>query len=157
MSETPTQPQPQQVQVQDSTKKKEKKPATILSVDFDALLPSIGEMGRYQLGLYLLMCIPATLPAAFLAFNQVFLSAVPQHWCTVPTLVATDLTVEHIKRLSIPLRKRSSFVKRTRVIFVIGRQNFWYETFCTVNLVDFDLFYKTIRVSCIKWNSMKSS
>ncbi len=44
---------------------------TPMSVDFDAMLPHIGEMGKYQLGLYLLMCIPATLPAAFLAFNQV--------------------------------------------------------------------------------------
>ena len=43
---------------------------TPMSVDFDAMLPHIGEMGRYQLGLYLIMCTPATLPAAFLAFNQ---------------------------------------------------------------------------------------
>jgi hypothetical protein len=54
---------------------------TIMSVDFDAILPHVGEMGRYQICLYLLMCIPATLPAAFLAFNQVFLSATPTHWC----------------------------------------------------------------------------
>ena len=40
---------------------------TPMSVDFDAMLPHIGEMGRYQLGLYLMMCVPATLPAAFLA------------------------------------------------------------------------------------------
>ena len=58
----------------------------IVSVDFDAILPYVGEMGRYQLGLYLLMCIPATLPAAFLAFNQVFLSATPTHWCKEPHL-----------------------------------------------------------------------
>ena len=111
----------QQQQRKDSSKKtSKKKPAaaatTILSVDFDALLPSIGEMGRYQLGLYLLMCIPATLPAAFLAFNQVFLSAVPQHWCTVTSLLAHNLTVEHVKRLSIPLRKA------TKCFFVVVKQ-----------------------------------
>ena len=55
-----------------------------------------------KLGLYILMCIPATLPAAFLAFNQVFISAVPKHWCTVSTLVAHNLTVSHIMNLSIP-------------------------------------------------------
>jgi hypothetical protein len=43
----------------------------VKSVDFDAILKHIGEMGTYQLVLYLMMCIPATLPAAFLAFNQV--------------------------------------------------------------------------------------
>lgn len=78
-------------------------------INFDEILPHIGEMGRYQLALYLLMCIPATLPAAFLAFNQVFLSAVPLHWCKVPELLAhadaedsSRLDLEHIKRLSIP-------------------------------------------------------
>ena len=44
--------------------------AAVMSVDFDAILKHIGEMGPYQLVLYLMMCIPATLPAAFLAFNQ---------------------------------------------------------------------------------------
>ena len=86
------------------SRKKSKDTCTVLSVDFDALLPSIGEMGRYQLVLYLLMCIPATLPAAFMAFNQVFLSAVPQHWCTVSSLLSTNLSVSEIKKLSIPLR-----------------------------------------------------
>ena len=35
------------------------------------VLPHIGEMGVYQITLFMLLCIPATLPAAFLAFNQV--------------------------------------------------------------------------------------
>ncbi len=39
------------------------------TVDFDALLPYIGEFGPYQITFYLLMCVP-TMPAAFLAFNQ---------------------------------------------------------------------------------------
>ena len=74
-----------------------------LSVDFDALLPHIGEMGRYQLVLYLLMCVPACLPASFLAFNQVFLSAAPDHWCHVSELVNnTDLSTQRIKQLAIP-------------------------------------------------------
>ena len=94
----------QQSATNESDGKKRKKSTTVLSVDFDALLPSIGEMGRYQLGLYLLMCIPATLPAAFLAFNQVFLSASPDHWCNIPELKSSNLSTSHIKKLSIPLR-----------------------------------------------------
>ncbi len=86
---------------QKGNKAKESKVQT-LSVDFDALLPHIGEMGRYQMVLYLLMCIPATLPAAFLAFNQVFLSASPMHWCHIDELVSANLSVEHIKSLGIP-------------------------------------------------------
>ena len=77
-------------------------------VNFDEVLPHIGEMGVYQLGLFFLMCIPATLPAAFLAFNQVFLSAEPDHWCKVSSLLNyTDaegdgLSLRHIKALSVP-------------------------------------------------------
>ena len=52
--------------------------------------------------LYLLMCIPATLPAAFLAFNQVFLSATPEHWCRVEVLANANLSLEQIKALSLP-------------------------------------------------------
>ena len=50
------------------------------------------------------MCIPATLPAAFLAFNQVFLSATPDHWCHVNELANSSLSLEAQKNLSIPLR-----------------------------------------------------
>ena len=71
---------------QDDINKDMQQESGILSVDFDAILPHVGEMGRYQLALYLLMCIPATLPAAFLAFNQVFLSATPSHWCKIDHL-----------------------------------------------------------------------
>lgn len=51
------------------------------SVDFDEVLSHVGERGRYQLVLYYLLCVPATLPAAFLAFSQIFVSATPDHWC----------------------------------------------------------------------------
>ena len=73
-----------------------------LSVDFDSILPHVGEMGIYQMGLFLLMCIPACLPAAFLAFNQVFLSASPDHWCKVSELNQYNLTADQVKNLSIP-------------------------------------------------------
>ena len=57
-----------------------------------------------QLGLYLIMCVPATLPAAFLAFNQVFISGEPDHWCRVPEVLAArgNLSESQVKRLTIP-------------------------------------------------------
>ena len=57
------------------TSEEASKRAAVMSVDFDAILKHIGEMGPYQLVLYLMMCIPATLPAAFLAFNQECISS----------------------------------------------------------------------------------
>ena len=78
-----------------------------LSVDFDSILPHVGEMGIYQMGLFLLMCIPACLPAAFLAFNQVFLSASPDHWCKVSELNQYNLTADQVKNLSIPINDKT--------------------------------------------------
>ncbi|XP_012220932.1 organic cation transporter 1-like isoform X2 [Linepithema humile] len=74
------------------------------SIDFDEVLVHVGEKGRYQNIMYYLLCIPATLPAAFLAFSQVFVSASPEHWCRIPELEnLTDLmSLEQRKALSLP-------------------------------------------------------
>ncbi|PSN42448.1 hypothetical protein C0J52_15942 [Blattella germanica] len=40
------------------------------TIDFDEVLQHVGERGRYQQIMYYLLCIPATIPAAFLAFSQ---------------------------------------------------------------------------------------
>ncbi|XP_028045997.1 organic cation transporter 1 isoform X2 [Monomorium pharaonis] len=74
------------------------------SIDFDEVLVHVGEKGRYQNIMYYLLCIPATLPAAFLAFSQVFVSASPEHWCKVPELEnLTDLmSLDERKALSLP-------------------------------------------------------
>ena len=71
------------------------------SIDFDSVLDVVGAEGRYQTVLYYLLCIPATVPAAFLAFNQVFLSATPAHRCHVPELA--NLTLDQRKAISIPI------------------------------------------------------
>ncbi|CAK9794714.1 Carcinine transporter [Anthophora quadrimaculata] len=79
------------------------------SIDFDEVLVHVGEKGKYQNIMYYLLCIPATLPAAFLAFSQVFVSASPEHWCKIPELDnLTDLmTLEERKALSLPYIEKS--------------------------------------------------
>lgn len=62
------------------------------SIDFDDLLPHIGEFGRYQKILFLCM-IPFAFFVAFVYFSQIFITLVPEeHWCNVPEL--GDLSVE---------------------------------------------------------------
>lgn len=61
------------------------------SLDFDDLLPYIGEFGTYQKILFLLM-IPFAFSVAFVYFTQIFLTLVPEeHWCLVPELMHLSL------------------------------------------------------------------
>lgn len=55
-------------------------------VDFDDMLPHIGEFGRYQKILFFLM-IPFSFFVAFVYFAQIFMTLVPEkHWCRIPEL-----------------------------------------------------------------------
>jgi len=71
------------------------------------VLKHLGEWGPYQRTLYFMLVVPACLPAAFLAFNQVFLSAEPEHWCRQPQLdqVARDLDQAQRVHLGSPKSK----------------------------------------------------
>ena len=56
-------------------------------VDFDDLLPHIGEFGTYQKILFILM-IPFAFYVAWVYFSQIFITLVPEeHWCLVPELM----------------------------------------------------------------------
>ncbi|XP_017137337.1 organic cation transporter protein isoform X1 [Drosophila miranda] len=71
------------------------------SIDFDDILPLIGEFGRYQKILFICM-IPFSFFVAFVYFSQIFLTLIPeQHWCHVPELDGLD--VEARLALSIPM------------------------------------------------------
>lgn len=73
-------------------------------LDLDDLLPIIGEFGRYQKLLLWLICLPACIPCGFCAFNQLFMTDVPEdYWCAVPDLYKYNLTNGQIKNLSIPI------------------------------------------------------
>ncbi|VDM38107.1 unnamed protein product [Toxocara canis] len=53
-------------------------------MDFDSLLSEVGDFGRYQIALFFLICLPASLPSAFSAFNQPFVVGQPEHHCKLP-------------------------------------------------------------------------
>ncbi|XP_052860354.1 carcinine transporter [Anopheles cruzii] len=76
-------------------------------VDFDDLLPHVGEFGRYQKILFLLM-IPFAFFVAFVYFSQIFITLVPEeHWCYVPEL--QHLSVEDRRALAIPVEESLDF------------------------------------------------
>ncbi|XP_041985089.1 carcinine transporter [Aricia agestis] len=70
------------------------------AIDLDDVLPKIGEFGLYQKCLLWFVCLPACLPCGFCAFNQLFMSDTPDHWCRVPQL--QNYTQEERRALSIP-------------------------------------------------------
>lgn len=45
----------------------------------------MGDFGIYQTVLFFLICLPASLPSAFSAFNQPFVVGEPVHNCKFPT------------------------------------------------------------------------
>lgn len=53
---------------------------------FDDILPYVGEAGRYQWFLFVIL-LPFTFVYAFLYFAQFFITLIPeQYWCRVPEL-----------------------------------------------------------------------
>lgn len=76
-------------------------------VDYDELLSSAGELGRYQVLLFLLTC-PFYTFGVFMYFSQLFLTvSSPNHWCWIPEL--SNLTALERRTLAIPLDKDSQF------------------------------------------------
>ncbi|CAG9099055.1 unnamed protein product [Plutella xylostella] len=84
------------------------------AIDLDDLLPKIGEFGLYQKLLLWLVCLPACLPCGFCAFNQLFMTDVPDHWCNVPALHQYNFTEEEIKMMAIPKKNNSTFERCLR-------------------------------------------
>ncbi|KZC09853.1 Organic cation transporter protein [Dufourea novaeangliae] len=70
-------------------------------MDFDELLPYVGEFGVYQRILFVLM-IPFASFVAWVYFSQIFITLIPdEHWCWVPEL--EGLAVEQRQSLAIPI------------------------------------------------------
>ncbi|KAH8270542.1 hypothetical protein KR018_011286, partial [Drosophila ironensis] len=79
-------------------------------IDFDDLLPAIGEFGTFQLVLFVFM-IPFCFITAFVYLGQIFMTTAPQkYYCFVPQLSLTK-GEELRKQLSIPREPDGSYSK----------------------------------------------
>ncbi|XGW23045.1 hypothetical protein V3C99_005356 [Haemonchus contortus] len=54
-------------------------------IDFDYVLSRVGDFGPYQIVFFFIICLPASLPSAFSAFNQPFVVGSPPHQCRLPS------------------------------------------------------------------------
>ncbi|KAK7077260.1 hypothetical protein SK128_013691, partial [Halocaridina rubra] len=76
-------------------------------MDFDEILPDIGEYGTYQKLILWFLLLPGTMPCGFHAYNQLFMAFTPEHWCRVPELDDRNLSTDFIKNLSIPFNEET--------------------------------------------------
>lgn len=53
-------------------------------MDFDDILPLVGEFDTYQKLMILLVMLPGTIPCGFNAYNQLFMATAVDHWCKIP-------------------------------------------------------------------------
>ena len=63
-----------------------------ITMDFDDILPHVGEFGTYQVILFFLTA-PFCFFLAFSYFSQVFITLVPLHTCHVPELNQSGLNI----------------------------------------------------------------
>lgn len=55
-------------------------------MDFDEILPFVGEYGTYQKLMIWLVLLPGTIPCGFNAYSQLFMATSQDHWCKIPEL-----------------------------------------------------------------------
>ncbi|XP_055858702.1 beta-alanine transporter [Episyrphus balteatus] len=73
-------------------------------MDFDDVLNEVGSFGLYQKLIICAVLLPAAIPCAFHAYSQLFIAAIPEHWCRIPELEPwTKDYGELVKNLSIPV------------------------------------------------------
>ncbi|XP_063698988.1 carcinine transporter-like isoform X2 [Culicoides brevitarsis] len=74
-----------------------------IAMDFDQFLPHVGDCGRYQALIFIVM-IPFCFFFAFVYFAQMFITLVPsKYYCNVPELDYFNLTEDERISISIPL------------------------------------------------------
>lgn len=72
-------------------------------MDYDLLLPEVGDFGLYQKFIICVVLLPTVLPCAFQAYSQLFIAARPSHWCRVLELRPWAIEYsELVKRISVP-------------------------------------------------------
>ncbi|XP_022254186.1 carcinine transporter-like [Limulus polyphemus] len=72
-------------------------------MEFEEVLNEIGDYGIFQRRLVYWFLLPATVPLAWFALNQIFMLSVPDHWCYVPELSESNLSVQQQQMLIRPI------------------------------------------------------
>lgn len=100
------------------------------SVDYDDLISSAGEFGRYQLLLFF-STFPFYVFGVFVYFSQMFMTEVsPNHWCKIPEL--ENLTAIQRRDLGVPKDEYARFGYSQCQMYAVN----WTEMLATVQKPD---------------------
>lgn len=71
-------------------------------MEFEDILLDVGDGGRYQNELILFFLLPSATLLPWFSMNVLFMVSVPEHWCNVPEVVRSNLTIEQQRDLISP-------------------------------------------------------
>ena len=68
-------------------------------MDFDDILPDVGEYGKYQKLMVWFVFLPGMIPCGFHAYNQLFMATIPKSHCFIANLQGHNLTMGQIQNI----------------------------------------------------------
>lgn len=71
-------------------------------MDFEDILLEVGDRGKYQKSLIILFLLPSATLLPWFSMNVLFMVSVPEHWCNVPEVAMSNLTIEQQRQLISP-------------------------------------------------------
>lgn len=71
-------------------------------MEFEDILEKVGGYGKFQRNLTLFFLIPVACVVPWFWMNLIFIVSVPPHWCNVPEVAFSNLTVPQQRMLISP-------------------------------------------------------
>ena len=120
-----------------------------MTIDFDLILPDVGEYGKYQKLMVWFVFLPGMIPCGFHAYNQLFMATLPKFRCLVPDLdlVERNYTDDFIRNIGylyfrLPIflfikifHWRLSYLWKNQCLsipFVINKEGRWDSSSCSM-------------------------
>ncbi|XP_035216500.1 carcinine transporter-like [Stegodyphus dumicola] len=71
-------------------------------MEFEDILLEVGDYGKYQRNLFLIFLVPAASLLPWFSMNILFMVSAPDHWCYVPEVAASNLSISDQRSLISP-------------------------------------------------------
>ncbi|GBL63584.1 hypothetical protein AVEN_94549-1, partial [Araneus ventricosus] len=78
-------------------------------LEFENLLEDVGDFGKYQKRLIIFFLIPSAALLPWFTMNILFLVFTPDHWCNVPEVASSNLSLEVQKSIIAPHERLSCY------------------------------------------------